>query len=74
MKLDVRKQTNNGKFERTSAFNKLWIRKESASFGPPALIKLIRATSLAPKCQIHWRNIENEWYTYDLSTKDKHFP
>ena len=42
-------------------------------FGPLALIKLIRATSLAPKWQIHWRNIKNEWYIYDLSTNDKHF-
>ena len=33
------------------AFNKLWIREERASFRPPALIKLIRATSLAPKFQ-----------------------
>ena len=46
-----------GKFERTSAFNKLWIREERASFGPPALRKLILVTSLAPKWQIHWRNI-----------------
>ena len=36
------------------------LREETASFGPPALIKLIRATSLAPKWQIPWWNIENE--------------
>ena len=49
-----------GKFEWTSAFNKLCIREERASFGPQALIKLIRTTSLAQKLQNHGWNIENE--------------
>ena len=30
--------------------------------------KLIRATLLASKLQIHERNIENEWYIYDLQS------
>ena len=38
-----------GKFECTFAFNKFWIREERAPFGPQALIKLIRTTSLALK-------------------------
>ena len=38
-----------GKFECTNALNKLQIREEWAFFGPPALIKLLGATSLAPK-------------------------
>ena len=50
----------NGKFEWTSAFNKLCIREERASFGPQALIKLIRTTSLAQKLQNHGWNVENE--------------
>ena len=62
-----------GKFKCTSALNKLRIREESASFEPPALINLIRATSLAPNWQIHRWNVENEWFMYDLSTKDLHF-
>ena len=62
-----------GKFECTSAFNKLWIREERASFGQPGLIKLIRATSLAPKLQNHGRNIENEWYINDLRKRNKRF-
>ena len=48
------------KFECTSALNKLRIREEWAFFGPPALIKLLVATSLAPKSQNHGRNIKNE--------------
>ena len=62
-----------GKFRCTSALNKLQIREECVFFGPPALVKLIGATSLAPKLQIHWRNIENEEFTCGLSTKDKNF-
>ena len=58
-----------GKFECTSALNKLRIREEWAIFGPPALIKLLGATSLAPKWQNHGRNIKNEWFIYGLSTK-----
>ena len=58
-----------GKFEYTSALNKLQIREEWAIFGPPALIKLLGATSLAPKWQNHGRNIKNEWFIYGLSTK-----
>ena len=38
-----------GKFECTSALNKLPKREEWAIFGPPALIKLLGATSLVPK-------------------------
>ena len=37
------------KFECTSALNKLPIKDEWTFFGPPALIKLLGATSLAPK-------------------------
>ena len=44
------------------------MREEKVSFGPPASIKLIRATLLASKLQIHERNIENEWYIYDLQS------
>ena len=58
-----------GKFECTSALNKLQIREEWAIFGPPALIKLLGATSLVPKWQSHERNIKNEWSIYGLSTK-----
>ena len=58
-----------GKFECTSALNKLRIREEWAIFGPPALIKLLVATSLAPKSQKHGRNIKNELFIYGLSTK-----
>ena len=45
-----------GKFKCTSALNKLQITVKRASFGPPALIKFIRATSLASKGQIHWHD------------------
>ena len=45
------------KFECTSALNKLRIREEWVIFGPPVLIKLLDATSLAPKSQKHGRNI-----------------
>ena len=40
-------------------------------FGPPALIKLLVATSLAPKTQNYGRNsnIKNAWFIYGLSTK-----
>ena len=58
-----------GKFECTSALNNLQIREEWAIFGPPALIKLLVATSLAPKSQKHGRNIKNELFIYGLSTK-----
>ena len=51
--ISYRHDHRSGKFEWTSAFNMLWIREERASFCPPALIKLIRTTSLAPKWQIH---------------------
>ena len=53
----------------TSALNKLQIREELAIFGPPALIKLLGGTSLAPKSQNHGRNFKNEWFIYGLSTK-----
>ena len=47
---------------------------EAANSNARALwVKLIGATSLAPKLQIHWRNIENERFIYGLSTKDKNF-
>ena len=59
-----------GKFEWTSAFNKLCIREERASFGPQALIKLIRTT----------RNykttdgiLKMKWYINDLSKRKKAF-
>ena len=44
------------------------MREEKVSFGPPASIKLIHATLLASKLQIHERNIENKWYIYDLQS------
>ena len=49
-----------GKFECMSALNKLQIREEWAFFGLPALIKLLVATSLAPRCQNHGRNIKKK--------------
>ena len=55
-----------GKFECTSALNKLQIREEWAFFGPPVLIKLLGA--LAPIWQNHEQNIKNEWFIYGLST------
>ena len=61
------------KFNCTRALNKLRLWEQGAFFGPPALITLIGATSLAPKLQIYWENIENEWFIYGLSAKDKNF-
>ena len=61
------------KFEGSSAFNKLWVREERASFGPQALIKLIRTTLLALKLQNHGRYIENEWSINDLNKRNKRF-
>ena len=61
------------KFEGSSAFSKLWVREERASFGPQALIKLIRTTLLALKLQNHGRYIENEWSINDLSKRNKRF-
>ena len=45
------------------------IREERASFGPPALIKLTRATSLAPK----WQTIDGIFKNESFIKKDKHF-
>ena len=66
-------ERRSSKFECTSALNKLRIREEWAIFGPPALIKLLGATLLAPKWQNHGRNIKNEWLIYGLSTKNINF-
>ena len=56
-----------GKFECTSALNKLQIREEWVLFRPPALIKLLGATSLAPKSGTSPRRV---WFQSTLRIEE----
>lgn len=68
---------NNAEAAKSNAQAFYWIasnkRKKGVSFRLRALMKLIRATMIATKSQIHERKIENVRYINNLGRTDKRF-
>ena len=63
-----------GKFKCTSVLNKLRLKRRDGIFRPTSVDKSHSRDFVSSKqWQIHWWNMENEWFIYDLSTKDLHF-